>query len=179
MMGELNGIVVDYDETNANKILRSCHYKNGFKDGLYLEYRDDKIWKVYNFKNGMFHGDYILNLNEKERYQIEFYQDKIDGEQYYYNKHGIKEQTIYCFKNNLISKKHLNEFVECCVCYETTSWITTCNHPICISCCEKFYSEYVQDMEHYHCIYCRTKFKKISLDNPTTNPIEKQIFSCS
>lgn len=175
MNNKKNGMQSNYSKNGI--IERTIHYKNGKLNGPLINYSLNQILtSVIHYKSGLLNGDLLVHLSDRERIQLYFNNNMIDGEQYYYL-NNTKTKTLYFFKNSFICKKEnsandnqmINELTECCVCYKMTSWKTPCLHSICIDCCDRYYCKTLQEENGYNCVYCRNKFEKITYLEPKSS----------
>ena len=129
-----NGKSLEFDENN--NIIETNSYINDLKDGYYFKFKDNKI-EVQGF--------YILG--KKHNKEIQYDENEMIKSIFHY-KFGYKDGLQY---ENIISllisyykynKKILSIGIdnECCICYESTKWITECGHFLCLGCCEKLYN---------------------------------------
>ena len=168
-----NGVLKSYKKVSDKKyISQICKYydNGGIMESYYLNENGKKEHSkklfdkfgnsenIISYKDGKRHGPCDIFQKNVVSLKLYYQNNKLNQFQYKLNQKGFHMKTIYMIHNYAIVKKETKKKDSCCVCYDTSTWFTICNHCICLSCVKTYFNS----ENEFKCPYCRTPFQKYS-----------------
>jgi antitoxin component YwqK of YwqJK toxin-antitoxin module len=109
---EPNGYFKKFSYVDGDIFVREMFYIDGIKQGTQIETKNGIVQNIYRYSwSGVLHGIQSLNVDEKIKH------------------------SYYEYGRLLLDGNETKQ--DCCVCYESTNFTTTCNHPLCCKCIQK------------------------------------------